>query len=106
MANCKYCNKPSGFFKKFHKECEENILKNEQKFIIFSHDMNQKLNRTGHAKDVVLRIESISNKYSLTNKVRHNKNLASFIKKFFDLNTIKIDELSKIKLHFIFQLFF
>jgi hypothetical protein len=25
MANCKYCNKPSGFFKKFHKECEENF---------------------------------------------------------------------------------
>lgn len=73
----------------------ENILRNEQKFIIFSHDINQKLNRTGHAKDVVLRIESISNKYSLTNKVRHNKNLASFLKKFFDLSTIKIDELSK-----------
>ncbi|WP_152018705.1 DNA/RNA helicase domain-containing protein, partial [Aliarcobacter butzleri] len=73
----------------------ENILINEQKFIIFSHDINQKLNKTGHAKDVVLQIESISNKYSLTNKVRHNKNLASFLKKFFDLSTIKIDELSK-----------
>lgn len=73
----------------------ENILRNEQKFIIFSHDINQKLNRTGHAKNVVLQIESISNKYSLTNKVRHNKNLASFLKKFFDLSTIKIDELSK-----------
>ena len=73
----------------------DNILKNEQKFIIFSHDINQKLNKTGQAKNVVLQIESVSNKYNLTNKVRHNKNLASFIKKLFDLNTIKIDELSK-----------
>lgn len=72
-----------------------NILGKEQKYIIFSHDINQKLNRTGHAKDVVLQIESVSNKYSLTNKVRHNKNLASFIKKFYDLNTIKVDNLSK-----------
>lgn len=46
-----------------------NILKSEQKFIIFSHDINQKLNRTGQAKDVVLQIESISNKYSLINIV-------------------------------------
>lgn len=72
-----------------------NIIGKEQKIIIFSHDINQKLNKTGQAKDVVLQIESVSNKYNLTNKVRHNKNLASFIKKLFDLNTIKIDELSK-----------
>lgn len=80
---------------RINKEILENILRNEQKFIIFSHDINQKLNRTGQAKDVVLQIESVSNKYNLTNKVRHNKNLASFVKKFFDLSTIKIDELSK-----------
>lgn len=71
----------------------ENILSNEQKYIIFSHDVNQKLN--DEAEEVVKRIESISDKHNLKNKVRHNKNLASFIKKFFYLNTIKIDELSK-----------
>lgn len=71
----------------------ENILSNESKYMIFSHDVNQKLNN--YAEEVVRRIESISDKYNLTNKVRHNKNLASFVKKFFDLSTIKIDNLSK-----------
>ncbi|MFX4154075.1 ATP-binding protein [Aliarcobacter butzleri] len=73
----------------------DSILKNEQKYIIFSHDVNQKLNTSNQAEEVVSYIEKIANKYILTNKVRHNKNLASFIKKFFDLNTIKIDELAK-----------
>lgn len=73
----------------------DSILKNEQKYIIFSHDVNQKLNTSNQAEEVVSYIEKIANKYILTNKVRHNKNLASFLKKFFDLSTIKIDELAK-----------
>ncbi|CAM3523464.1 ATP-binding protein [Arcobacter aquimarinus] len=73
----------------------DSILKNEQNYIIFSHDVNQKLNTSNQAEEVVSYIEKIANKYILTNKVRHNKNLASFLKKFFDLSTIKIDELSK-----------
>ena len=66
-------------------------------YIIFSHDINQKLNRANQAEEVVKHIESIStgNKYKLSNKIRHNKNLASFIKKFFDLNKIKSDSLLK-----------
>jgi KaiC/GvpD/RAD55 family RecA-like ATPase len=71
----------------------EKILTNEIKYIIFSHDVNQKLNN--YAEEVVDKIETIANKHTLTDKVRHNKNLVSFIKKFFDLSRIKRDELSK-----------
>ena len=66
---------------------------NKQKYIIFSHDVNQKLNH--YAEEVVTHIQNIANNHSLTTKVRHNKNLISFTKKFFDLNKIKRDELSK-----------
>ena len=61
--------------------------------MIFSHDVNQKLNN--YAEEVVNKIETIANKHALTDKVRHNKNLVSFIKKFFDLSKIRRDELSK-----------
>jgi nucleoside-triphosphatase THEP1 len=70
-----------------------NILSNESKYMIFSHDVNQKLNN--YAEEVVNKIETIANKHALTDKVRHNKNLVSFIKKFFDLSKIKRDDLSK-----------
>jgi len=76
----------------------ENILKdNSHKYIIFSHDVTQRLNRTNQSEVVVEHIQNISNKniYKLTNKVRHNKNLASFIKKFFYLSKIKSDDLLK-----------
>lgn len=74
----------------------DNIFEKEKdKYIIFSHDVNQKLNTSNEADQVVLQIESIASKHSLTNKIRHNTNLSSFIKKFFDLNKIKIDTLSK-----------
>lgn len=71
----------------------EKILDNESKYMIFSHDVNQKLNN--YAEEVVNKIETIANKHALTDKVRHNKNLVSFIKKFFDLSKIRRDELSK-----------
>jgi len=75
----------------------ENILLNKNTYMIFSHDSNQKLNRANQAEAVVRRIESTANqnKYQLSNKIRHNKSLASFIKKFFDLNKIRSDNLSK-----------
>jgi hypothetical protein len=75
-----------------------NIVTNEKKFIIFSHDVNQKLNKRSKAEDVVNYIESktaTSNNYKLKNKIRHNKNLASFVKKFYDLSKISSDDLSK-----------
>lgn len=75
-----------------------NIITNEKKFIIFSHDVNQKLNNKSKAEDVVKYIESVTvanNNYKLKNKIRHNKNLASFVQKFYDLSKIKSDNLSK-----------
>ncbi len=75
----------------------ETILINEPKFILFSHDINQKLNKTNQAEVVVKEIETIAdkNKFTLTTKIRHNKNLASFLKKFYDLSKIKLDGISK-----------
>lgn len=74
------------------------IITNENKFIIFSHDVNQKLNNRSNAEEVVGYIESSvlqSNNYKLKNKIRHNKNLASFVQKFYDLRKIKSDDLLK-----------
>lgn len=67
------------------------------KFIIFSHDVNQKLNRHNDASFIVTKIENeISNKkYKLNNKIGHNESLSSFIKKLFNFNTINFDNLTK-----------
>lgn len=77
------------------KKLLDSILEEEKRYIIFSHDVNQKLNTSNQAEEVVLSIEKVANKHNLTNRIRHNTNLASFIRKFFDLNKIKIDNLSK-----------
>lgn len=78
-------------------QLETIVGENSHKSILFSHDVNQKLNRTNQSKVVVEYIQALSsnNNYILTNKVRHNKNLASFIKKFYDLSKIKSDNISK-----------
>ena len=61
-----------------------------QKCIIFSHDVKQKLNRYNNVEEVVEYIESIADyKTSLSTKIRHNKEIASFIIKLFDLKNIK-----------------
>lgn len=86
------------------------ILEREKKFLIFSHDVNQKLN--DHAESVVSRIETTANKNShkLKNKIRHNKNLASFIKVFFNLNlmahhSLLKDEYNNISFYFTKDIF-
>lgn len=78
-------------------QLESIVGENSHKSILFSHDVNQKLNRTNESQVVVNYIQTLSNNnnYILTNKVRHNKNLASFIKKFYDLSKIKSDDISK-----------
>lgn len=78
-------------------QVEAIVKENSHKYILFSHDVNQKLNRTNQSKIVVEYIQTLSsnNNHILTNKVRHNKNLASFIKKFYDLGKIKSDNISK-----------
>lgn len=73
------------------------IIKNNNGYIIFSHDINQKLDKTKKSVKVVESIEESAgeNKYSLTNKIRHNESMSSFIRKFFNPNTIKEDQLTK-----------
>lgn len=66
------------------------------KILLFSHDINQKLNRTNEAEKVVRLIEEKSSySYELTDKIRTNKEIASFIGKFFDLSTINRDKMSR-----------
>ena len=61
-----------------------------QKYIIFSHDVNQKLNPHNKAEEVVEYIESIADyKPKLSKKIRYNKAIASFIVKLFNLKEIK-----------------
>jgi len=75
-----------------------NIINNYQCFIIFSHDVKQRLNRTNQTEAVVQQIidnTPQSNNYKLRNKVRHNKLLASFVTKFFDLTKINSDNYLK-----------
>lgn len=76
----------------------EKILEdNKDKYIIFAHDVHQKMNRIDDARLVVEAIEQSAGqkKYQLKNKIRHNKSLASFMKKFYDLSTINSDNLIK-----------
>lgn len=74
----------------------ESILAIQNKILIFSHDANQRLNRANQAKEVVTLIKSNAHKvYELSHKIRHNKSLSSFVKKFYDLNKINVDEFSR-----------
>lgn len=73
----------------------ESIFKEQNKILIFSHDVNQRLNRHNQAKEVVELIKSNAHKiYELSHKIRHNKSLSSFVKKLYDLNKINIDNYS------------
>ena len=70
------------------------LLKMECDHLIFAHDVNQKLNKRNQAQLVVNTItEACGNVYNLSSKIRHNKNLASFIQKLFNLSRIRSDEL-------------
>ena len=66
----------------------ENILKvQNQKTLIFAHDVHQRLNKANQAKQTVQRILDQANKrYELNHKIRHNKEVAYFIKKLFNPN--------------------
>lgn len=67
---------------------------------IFSHDINQKIdskNKTGEAEQAVsIIVKSASkNHYEISTKIRHNKKLISFIRKFFQLARIQEDEMQE-----------
>lgn len=74
----------------------EAIIAIQNKIFIFSHDANQRLNRANQAIEVVALMKSNAHKvYELSHKIRHNKNLSSFVKKFYNLNKINIDEFAR-----------
>jgi len=78
----------------------DQIFAHEGKYIIFSHDTNQRLSTRGNhdsSQEVVDKIIVSSGTFhkELSKKIRHNKKLASFILKFFNLNIIRSDNFQK-----------
>lgn len=71
------------------------IVKLDNCNVVFSHDVNQKLNRTNQASFVVDLIENqaTGNSHKLSEKIRHNRNLSSFVKKLFNRDRIRRDPL-------------
>lgn len=66
------------------------------KILIFCHDVRQGLNKRDRVENVVELIEKSANKhYQISTKIRHNENLASFIKKFFNLKSIKSNNIKE-----------
>lgn len=68
-----------------------------KKILIFSHDVKQKLNRKNKAEEVVEKIKQKATKdfcFTLTNKIRHNREPHSFTKKLFNFSKLKDDNLS------------
>lgn len=74
---------------------KEILKEGENKILIFSHDVNQKLNKTNQAKEVTQAIQEAAKEmnHKLSNKIRHNKEMAYFITKIFDINKKKPDDL-------------
>lgn len=75
------------------KQLEEILKIKENKIIIFSHDVHQKLNRANEAQKVTRAIQKIAiatkTNYTLNNKIRYSKEIAYFIKKIFNPNDRK-----------------
>lgn len=74
---------------------KEILKEGENKILIFSHDVNQKLNKTNQAKEVTQAIQEAAKEmnHKLSNKIRHNKEMAYFITKIFNLNSEKYKDL-------------
>lgn len=78
-------------------EMDEIFESLNKKILIFSHDVNQKLNSKNKAEEVVVKINQKATRdfcFTLTNKIRHNKELHSFTKKLFNFNKLKDDNFS------------
>lgn len=79
------------------------------KTLIFAHDVQQKLNSKKEADKVVALIQKAArddNHYEISTKIRQNKELASFIRKFFKLVKIANDEMKgndykDVSLHYV-----
>ncbi|MDE7196963.1 MAG: DUF2075 domain-containing protein, partial [Helicobacter sp.] len=68
------------------KQLEEILQVRENRILIFSHDVHQRLNKTNEAEEVTCAIQKVAKEtdYKLSNKIRHNKEIAYFIKKIFN----------------------
>ncbi|WP_334083965.1 ATP-binding protein [Helicobacter typhlonius] len=68
------------------KQLKEILQIKENGILIFSHDVHQRLNRANEAKEVTQAIQKVAKgaDYKLKNKIRHNKEIAYFIKKIFN----------------------
>lgn len=79
------------------------------KTLIFAHDVKQRLNRRNQAEEVVALIQKAArddNHYEINTKIRQNKEIASFIRKFFNLVKIAKDEIKgndykDVSLHYV-----
>lgn len=79
------------------------------KTLIFAHDVQQRLNKRNKAEEVVALIKKAvrdDNHYKISTKIRQNKELASFIRKFFKLVKIADDEMKgndykDVSLHYV-----
>ncbi len=79
------------------------------KTLIFAHDVQQRLNKRNKAEEVVALIKKAArddNHYKISTKIRQNKELASFIRKFFKLVKIANDEMKgndykDVSLHYV-----
>ena len=79
------------------------------KTLIFAHDVQQRLNKRNKAEEVVALIKKASrddNHYKISTKIRQNKEIASFIRKFFKLVKIANDEMKgndykDVSLHYV-----
>ncbi len=70
-----------------------NWAKKEEAFCLFSYDMKQTLSKAEIYRKIFKKIDDIcaKNIYRLTNKIRTNKELATFIRCLFNLNEYKSD---------------
>lgn len=68
------------------KQLKEILQIRENGILIFSHDVRQRLNKTNEAEEVTRAIQKVAKgaDYKLKNKIRHNKEIAYFIKKIFN----------------------
>lgn len=82
---------------RIHNKMDEIFELLNKKILIFSHDVRQRLNKNNNAEEVVEKIKQKATKdfcFTLTNKIRHNRELHSFTKKLFDFSKLKDDNLS------------
>lgn len=85
------------------KQLKEILQIKENGILIFSHDVHQRLNRANEAKEVTQTIQKAAQEtdYKLNNKIRHNKEIAYFIKKILiqKIKNLKIQNQRNLRIY-------